>query len=122
MLGGSLCLVFKPPLNNGEPLYRSGLKISVRVEIGQWWEFLRPFVAMKNLYLSELITFHIMYYSQELDGGRSTEVLPILQKFSCVRERSSGPPAPSRVVHCQELTQSVAERQLIGHPITITVS
>jgi len=92
-----------------------------RVEIDLWWEFLRPFVAVKNIYLSSIIAFHVGYSLQELGGGRNLEMLPALQNFFLDLEVG---PHPSRVRYDQEpiLGQFVAARQLFGHPITITVS
>jgi hypothetical protein len=119
ILGARLCLVVMSPLYSGEPLHRgsrfdSYSILTSRVEVDQWWEFLRPFVAVKNIYLFETIAFHISYSLQELGGGRSIEVLPALQEIF-LRPPVLGPPDP-------ELMQFVAARQLLGHSITITVS
>ena len=100
----------------------SGLIQTSRVEIAQWWEFLRPFVAVKNIYLSKTIDFHVTHSLQELGGGRSTEVLPALQKI-ILRPPKAGTPDASRLVHDQgPMGQFAAARQLSGNPISITIS
>jgi hypothetical protein len=97
------CLVqifasFSCPLSTVESLYTegqdSGLISSSRVEIDQWWEFLHPFVAVKNIYLCEIIAFHIVYSLQDLGGGRSIEVLSALQEMflaTTAGVRATGP-------------------------------
>ena len=59
----------------------SSLIFTSHVEIDLWWEFLRPFVAVKNIYLSSTIAFHVAYSLQERGGGRSLEVLPCLAEY-----------------------------------------
>jgi len=61
-----------------EYLYQD-LKWKDDVENGQWLELLRPFTAVKSLYLSEEIQPDISSALQELVGGGTTEVLPSLQ-------------------------------------------
>ena len=97
----------------------SCLKTTSRVEATQWWEFLRPFVAVKNIHLFTTIAFHITYSLQELGGGRSIEVLPALQNIFFRPE--VGPPDPSSLVR-GPMGQFVAARQLLGHSIIITIS
>jgi hypothetical protein len=46
-----------------------------------WLELLHPFPAVKNLYLSKEIASCIAPALQELVGGTTTEVLPILQNI-----------------------------------------
>ena len=50
------------------------------VENGQWLEHFRPFIAVKNLYLSEKFASCIAPALQELVEGR-TDVLPALQNI-----------------------------------------
>ena len=50
-----------------------------RVENAQWVELFRPFVEVKNLYLSKEVTPHIAPALQELVEKSVTEVFPTLQ-------------------------------------------
>ena len=100
----------------------SSLPLTSRIEVTLWWEFLRPFVAVKNICLSKTVAFRITYTLQALGGGKSLEVLPALQRIF-VRPRKVAPPDPSRVGYGQELTgEFVAARHLLGHSTTISVS
>jgi hypothetical protein len=76
----------------------------------QWLEFLRPFVAVKDLYLDYHIRSHIAPALQELVGGRVTEVLPALQTLFLEW------PLPSGSVQ-EAIVRFVAARQLAHHPI-----
>jgi hypothetical protein len=79
-------------------------------ELNQWLELLRPFSAVKNLYLSEVFAPHIMAALQELVGGRTTEVLPTLRNIFLEGPQPSGP--------IQEaIGQFIAARQVTGRPI-----
>ena len=114
------------PLFTVENLYvedqGSGLRMTSRVETTQWWEFLRPFVAVKNIYLYKYIAFHIAYSLQKLGGGQNLEVLPALQTIF-MHSPEAGPLAPSRIVYGQgPMGPFIAARQLLGHSITITAS
>jgi hypothetical protein len=51
------------------------------IENGLWLQLLHPFIAVKNLYLSEEIVRRIWPALQELTEGRTTEVLPVLQNI-----------------------------------------
>ena len=51
------------------------------VESTLWLELLRPFAAVKNLYLSDVFVPHIAPALQELVGERTTEVFPILENI-----------------------------------------
>jgi hypothetical protein len=51
------------------------------IEITRWLELLRPFTAVKKLYLSEGCGLHIAPALQELVEGRMTEVLPTLENL-----------------------------------------
>jgi hypothetical protein len=83
------------------------------VENTLWLDVLRPFVAVKNLYLSEVSVPHIALALQELVGGRTTEVLPTLEKiFSSVFE-------PQRPIH-KGVERFVAARLLTSHPVAVS--
>jgi hypothetical protein len=49
------------------------------IENTLWLELLRPFAAVKNLYLCKELVPRIAPALQELVGGRTTEVLPGLE-------------------------------------------
>jgi len=85
------------------------------IENSQWLEFLRPFPAVKYLYLSRRVVRRIAPALQELVGERVTEVLPALQ--SLFLEESQGVPPPEPV---EGVEQFVAARQLGSHPITVS--
>ena len=51
------------------------------IENTLWLDVLRPFVAVKNLYLSSGLGPRIAPTLQELVGGRTTEVLPTLENI-----------------------------------------
>ena len=55
----------------------------------QWLELLRPFTAVKNLYLSKEFQPNIASALQELVGGRTAEVLPSLQNIFLAKFESS---------------------------------
>ena len=82
------------------------------IEGSKWLELLRPFTAVKSIYLSEEFQPGIASALQELVGGRTTEVLPSLQKIFLMRFEPSGP-------FQEAIGQFVAARQLSGHPITV---
>ena len=81
----------------------------------QCLELLRPFTAVKNLYLSEEFARRIVPALQELNGGRTTEVLPALENIFLEGLKPSGP------VH-EGIGQFVARRhwQVTGHPIAVS--
>ena len=114
------------PLFTVENLYiedqGSTLRRTSRIDVTEWWEFLRPFVGVKNIYLFESIAFHIIYSFQARGAGRSIEMLPALQKiFLAPTEVGPPGPDPSKLVQ-GPIGQFVAARQLLGQSITITVS
>ena len=51
------------------------------IENSQWLELLRPFTAVKDLYISEIFTPYIAPALQALSGESVTEVLPALQSL-----------------------------------------
>ena len=84
------------------------------VENTLWLDVLRPFVAVKNLYLSGEIVPRIAPALQELVEGRTTEVLPTLENiFSRVF-------LPSRSIH-EGVEKFVAARRLTSHPVAVSV-
>ena len=83
------------------------------IENGLWLELLRPFTAVKNLYLSDKFATHIAAALQELVGDRTTEVLPALRDIYLSETESSGP--------AQEgIGRLVAARQVASRPITVS--
>ncbi|KAN0120513.1 hypothetical protein V8E52_004340 [Russula decolorans] len=83
------------------------------VENTLWLDVLRPFVAVKNLYLSEEFVPRIAPALQELVGGRTTEVLPTLENiFSRMFQ-------PWRPIH-KGVERFVAARQLTSHPVAVS--
>jgi hypothetical protein len=82
------------------------------IENIKWLEFLHPFIAVKNLYLSENFAPCIASALQELVGERVLEVLPGLQKLF-LAERSSGAVQ-------QAINEFVEARKLSGYPIAFS--
>jgi F-box-like len=78
-----------------------------------WSELLRPFAAVKNLYLSKEFAPGIAVALKELVG--IAEVLPKLQNIFVEGLQPSGPLQ-------ENIGQFVAERRLSDHPIAISVS
>ena len=83
------------------------------IENRQWLELLRPFIAVKNLYLSKNFAFRIAPALQELVEGRATDVLPALQNVFLKGLDSSGSVQ-------ENIEQLVAARQVANHPIVIS--
>ena len=83
------------------------------IESSQWLALLRPFSAVKGLYISRRLVPGIAPALQELVGERLTEALPALQTL-CLEE-----PLPSEPVQ-EAIGQFVGARQLAGHPITMS--
>ena len=84
------------------------------IENMQWLESFHPFTAVKDLYLSGKSAPYIVPALQELVGGRTTEVLPMLQNILLEGLEPSGP-IP------EGIHKFVAARQLSGHPITVSI-
>ena len=83
------------------------------IEITKWLDLLLPFTAVKNLYLSNPFSPCIALALHELTGGRTTEVLPVLQKVLLEWFQ------PSQLVE-EALAQFISARQLTNHPVTIS--
>jgi hypothetical protein len=81
----------------------------------RWLEILHPFTAVRKLYLVDESAHHIAPALQELVGGRTMEVLPMLQSIFLVRIRPLGRSVP------EGIQKFVAARQLSGNPITISI-
>ena len=84
------------------------------IENTLWLQLLRPFTALKNLYLFKGSALGIVAALQELVGDRITEVLPSLQNIFV--EGLAEPSGPFQ----ENLGRFVAARQLSGYPITIS--
>jgi hypothetical protein len=80
----------------------------------QWLEIFHPFTAVKELYLSEKSAPYIAPALQELVGGRTMEVSPMLQNILLEGLEPSGP-IP------EGIQKFVAARQLSGNPITVSI-
>ena len=85
------------------------------IENSQWLELLRPFTAVKDLYISEIFTPYIAPALQALSGESVTEALPALQSLFLERY----PSGYSRLVQ-DSIGQFVSSRQLSGHPIAVS--
>ena len=83
------------------------------IENTLWLELLRPFPAVKNLYLSEKFASLIIPALQELTGGSTTEVLPTLQNIFLEELQPSGTVQAS-------IRQFAATRQVTSHPIAVS--
>jgi hypothetical protein len=84
------------------------------VESTLWLDLLRPFVAVKNLYLSGEIVPRIAPALQELVGGRTTEVLPTLEN---IFSRAFWPWGR---IDDEGVERFVAARQLTSHPVAVS--
>ena len=110
-----VCASCLPPLSILEDLcfYENALLLQPNwkdsIENRQWLELLRPFMAVKNLYLFENFASHIAPALQELVEGRTTEVLPALQNIYLKGLESS------RSVQ-ENIGRFFAARQVANHP------
>jgi len=84
------------------------------IENAEWLQFLLPFTAVKNLYLSKYFAPRIAPALQELTGGRTTEVLPTLQNLFL---EGFLPSAPVQ----EGIGQFISARQLTNRPVAISV-
>jgi hypothetical protein len=118
---GRVCNSSLPPPSMVEDIYiERRLGYSQRVwknddiEITLWLQLLRPFTAVKNLYLSKEFASGIAIALQGLVGGSMTEVLPNLQNIFVEGLEPSGP-------FQESIGQFVTARQLSGHPVAISL-
>ena len=112
-----VCTSCLPPLSTLEDLYiyeslHSQPVWKDNIEDTLWLELLRPFPAVKNLYLSEKFASLITPALQELTGGSTAEVLPTLQNIFLEELQPSGTVQAS--IH-----QFAATRQVTSHPIAV---
>ena len=94
-----------PPLGWMDGIERTNLK---------WLDILLPFTAVKNLYLSKQFSPRIALALHELTGGRTTEVLPVLEHVLLEGFRPSEPVE-------EGLEQFISARRLTKHPVVISV-
>jgi len=115
-----VCTSSLPPVSTLEDLYilefpRLRPHWQDDVESTLWLEVLRPFVAVKNLYISKEFAPRIAPALEELVGARTTEVLPTLENIFLEGLQQSGP--------LQEgIEKFIAARQLIRHPVAVSRS
>ena len=79
----------------------------------EWLELFHPFTEVKNFYFSWESAPYIAFALEELVGGRTMEVLPILQNLFLEGREPSGP-IPEGV------EKFVAARQLSNYTITVS--
>ena len=79
----------------------------------QWLRFLRPFTAVKNLYLSEKVVPLIAPALRDLVGGGMTVVLPALQCLLLEGLHTSGPVL-------EAIIPFINARQHSTHPIVVS--
>ena len=91
----------------------SQLRWQADVENSQWLEFLQPFTAVKELYLSRQFAPCIAPVLKELVGARVSEVLPALQSLFLEELHPSGPAQ-------EAIEKFVAVRQLSSHPVSVS--
>ena len=114
-----ICTPSCPPISTLEDLNIHKLSFppldwQVDVEDAVWLDLLHPFIAVKNLFLSERISRCIVPSLHELIGGRTAEVLPSLQNIFLEGLQPSEP--------VQEgIKQFVATRQSTGYSIQFLV-
>ena len=80
-----------------------------------WLQFLLPFTAVRNLYLSRAFALDIAAALKELAGGRVPEVLPSLQNVFAEKVESSWESFKDNI------EQFSAARRYSDHPINIHV-
>jgi hypothetical protein len=86
----------------------------IRVENTEWLDLLRPYTAVKNLYLSKVFGPGIVRALQGSVGGRTTVVLPTLQTVFLEGLQPSTPVQ-------EDSGQFVAARQLSGYPCAVSL-
>ena len=84
------------------------------IESNQWLELLRPFTAVKSLYVSKEFVMGITVHLLEVVRERMIEVLPALQNLFLEVLEQSGPIK-------EGIGLFVSVRQLFGHPIVVSV-
>ncbi len=83
------------------------------IESSQWLDFLLPFTAMKNLYLSKEFAPHIMPALQKLAGDRAREVLPALQYLHLEVPPTTTSPGGYQAVRCCATAPQIHENRFL---------
>jgi hypothetical protein len=83
------------------------------MENTRWFELLRLFTAVKNLYVSKEFTKHFAHALQGLVVGGTTQVLPNLQNLFLESSRPSGPVQKG-------IEQFIDARQLFSCPVALS--
>jgi len=86
------------------------------IENVEWLDFLRPFTAVKDLYLSKKFGPRIAPALQELTGGRTTGVLPTVENLFL-----EGFQPPGSDPEIEGIRKFISARQLTNRPVTISV-
>ena len=112
-----VCRTALPCLSTVEHLYISDsilppLDWPDDIENTRWWDLLRPFTALKNLYLSEAFAPRIAPALQELFRESVTEVLPKLQNIFLEDFQPSDPAKTA-------IWQFVTGSRVDGHHMTV---
>ena len=84
------------------------------IENTEWLDLLLPFTVVKNLYLSTQLLQRIAPALQEVTGGRTTEVLPALEKVFLEGFHSSKP-VP------EGIGKFISARQITTRPVTTSI-
>jgi len=79
-------------------------------------DLLRPFTAVKDLYLSKQFVPRIAPALQELAGGRTTDLLPTVQNIFLEGFQPSGLDQ-----EIEGIGQFISARQLTNRPVAISV-
>jgi hypothetical protein len=82
------------------------------IENTRWWDLLRPFTAVKNLYLSKILAPRIAPALRELFRESTPDVLPKLQNIFLENFQPSEPAETA-------IWQFVSARHVDGHPIAV---
>ena len=85
------------------------------VENTLWLDLLRPFTAVKNLYICKKSVARIAPALQELVGARTTEVLPTLKNIFLETPQPSEP-----LQELEGIEKFVASRQRTSHPVVVS--
>lgn len=118
-----VCSSSLPPVSTLQVLYISESRDWPHgqddVENTLWLDPLRPFVAVKDLYLSEEYLSRVAPALQELVGGRTTEVLPNLEDIFLegLQTLQTSGPLQNRQ---KGIEKFVAARQLANLPVTVS--
>ncbi len=86
------------------------------IENPKWLELLRPFTALKDLYLDKKFAPYIARALQELTGGRTTDVLPSVKNLFL-----EGFQRPGSDQEIEGIRQFISARQLINRSVAIPV-